>query len=220
MDLDLLTRDVQLVSDVKSMIREIIWLKLSPWQRCLVPENNNLSTILVACDGSTMAASASVYLLSTPTLSGTEESNIAVASSLISKFSIPLNESKASLLGIETVTNMVKVIKRHPDLNPSKLKIDQVLDDSCLGHLLRSNISIRNRVINNIVNNIRKNNLTILKLLSDTAIRYGWGRGKKNPADLTSKLFLTPSKIINPIQDGLSANLFGTGRGGFRPSPP
>ena len=79
MDLDLLTRDVPLVSDVKSMIREIIRLKLSPWQRCLVSENNNLSTILVACDGSTMAASASVYLLSTPTLSGPKESNIAVA---------------------------------------------------------------------------------------------------------------------------------------------
>ena len=25
--------------------------------------------------------------------------------------------------------------------------------------------------------------------------------------------------IFNPIQDGLSANLFGTGRGGFRPPP-
>ena len=191
MDLDLLTRDVPLVSDVKSMIREIIGLKLSPWQRCLVPENNNLSTILVACDGSTMAASASVYLLSTPTSSGTKESNLAVASSFISKFSIPLNESKASLLGIKTVTNMVKVIKRLPDENPSKLKIDLVLDASCLGYLLRLNISIKDRVINNIINNISNNNRTILKLLPDTAIRYRWGRGEKNPADLTSKLFLT-----------------------------
>ena len=161
------------------------------------PQQNNLTTILVACDGSAMAASASVYLLSTPTLSGPKESNIAVASSPISKFSIPLNESKASLFGIETVTNLVKVIKRHPDVNPSKLNIDLVLDASCLGHLLRPNISIKNRVINNSVNNIVNNNLTILKLLPDAAIRYGWGRGEKNPADLTSKLFLTPSKIIN-----------------------
>ena len=179
MDLDLATRDVPLVSDVKSMIKEIIKLKLSPWQRCLIPEQNTLTTILVACDGSTMAASASVYFISTPTLPGPKESNVAVASSLISKFSIPLNESKASLLGIETVTKLIKVIKRHPDVNPAKLNIDLVLDASCLGHLLRPNISIKNRVINNIVNNIRNNNLTILKLLPDTAIRYGWGRGEK-----------------------------------------
>ena len=36
-----------------------------------------------------------------------------------------------------------------------------------------------------------------MKLLQETAIRYGWGRGETNPADLTSKLFLTPPKIIN-----------------------
>ena len=65
MDLDLATRDVPLVSDVKSMIKEIIKLKLSPWQRCLIPEQNTLTTILVACDRSTMAASASVYFIST-----------------------------------------------------------------------------------------------------------------------------------------------------------
>ena len=33
MDLDLATRDATLVSDVKTMIKEIIKLKLSPWQR-------------------------------------------------------------------------------------------------------------------------------------------------------------------------------------------
>ena len=49
-DLDLLTRDVPLVSDVKMLIKEITGLKLSPWQRCLIPENNNLSTIIVACE--------------------------------------------------------------------------------------------------------------------------------------------------------------------------
>ena len=49
-DLDLLTRDVPLVSDVKILIKEITGLKLSPWQRCLIPENNNLSTIIVACE--------------------------------------------------------------------------------------------------------------------------------------------------------------------------
>ena len=70
MDLDLATRDVTLVSDVKSMIKEIIKLKLSPWQRCLIPEQNTLTTILMACDGLTMAASASVYFISTPVLPG------------------------------------------------------------------------------------------------------------------------------------------------------
>ena len=100
-DLDLITRDVPLVSDVKLLIKEIITsLKLSPWQRCLVPQNNSLTTIIVACDGSTMASSASVYLLSTPMTTGTKDCNLVVTSSLISIFSIPLNESKVSLLGI------------------------------------------------------------------------------------------------------------------------
>ena len=37
----------------------------------------------------------------------------------------------------------------------------------------------------------------ILRLLPETIIRYGWVRGDSNPADLTSKLFMTPSAIIN-----------------------
>ena len=99
-DLNLITKDVPLVTDVKLLIKEITSLKLSPWQRCLVPQNNSLTTIIVACDGSTMASSASVYLLSTPMTTGTKDCNLVVTSSLISIFSIPLNESKVSLLGI------------------------------------------------------------------------------------------------------------------------
>ena len=144
-----------------------------------------------------MASSASVYILSTPSSSGTKSCNLAVASSLISKFSIPLNESKGTLLGIETVTNLIKVVKRHPDVNPVKFKVDLFLDASGLGHLLRPSIAIKNRIINNDVNNIRNNNSIILRLLTDTTIRYRWARGDSNPADLTSKLFLTPSKIMN-----------------------
>ena len=128
-----------------------------------------------------MAFSASVYLISTPVLPGPRESNIAVAASQISKFSIPLNKAKALLLGIETLTSLIKVIAKHPDVNPAKLNIDLVVDSSCLGHLLCPNISIKNRVINNVVNNIRNNNLTILKLLPDAVITYGGGRGEKNP---------------------------------------
>ena len=84
-DLDLLTRDVPLVSDVKALIKEITSLKISPWQRCLIPENNNLSTIIDACDSSTMASSASIYILSTPPATGTKACNLAVSTSLISK---------------------------------------------------------------------------------------------------------------------------------------
>ena len=62
---------------------------------------------------------------------------------------------------------------------------------------MRPNIAIKNRVINNVVNNIRNNNSTILRLPPETNIRYGWARGNSNPSDLTSKLFLTPTKIIN-----------------------
>ena len=83
----------------------------------MIPEQNILTTLLVACDGSTMASSASVYLISTPVLSGPRESNIAVAASQISKFSIPLNKAKALLLGIETLTSLIKVIAKHPDVN-------------------------------------------------------------------------------------------------------
>ena len=101
-----------------------------------------------------MASSASVYILSTSSSTGTKECNLAVALSLISRFSIHLNESKGTLLGIETVTNLIKVLKRHPDVNPAKLKVDLFLDASFLGHLLRPSISIKNHVINNVVNNI------------------------------------------------------------------
>ena len=93
--------------------------------------------------------------------------------------------------------NLIKVLKRHPDVNPDRLRVDLFLDASCLGHLLRPSISIKNRVINNVINNIRNKNTTILRLLPNTIIRYGWTRGDSNPADLTSKLFLTPSAIIN-----------------------
>ena len=98
---------------------------------------------------------ASSLLLSTPMTTGTKDCNLVVTSSLISKFSIPLNESKASLLDIETVVDLIKVLIRHPDVNPNKLKVDLFLDASCLGHLLRRGISIKNRVINNVINNIR-----------------------------------------------------------------
>ena len=120
-----------------------------------------------------------------------------MGASQISKFSIPLNEGKASLLGVETLINLIQVIIQHPDIDKTKLNIDVVVDASCLGHLLRPNIAIKNRVISNVINGIRADNLTILKLLPDAIIRYGWGRGQKNPGDLLSKMFLTPGKIIN-----------------------
>ena len=62
------------------------------------------------------------------------------------------------MLGIETVTNLIKVVKRHPDVNPAKLKADLFLDASCLEHLLRPSIAIKNCVIDNVVNHIRNNN--------------------------------------------------------------
>ena len=65
-DLDLSTRDVRLVSDVKILIKEIANLKLNPWPRCINPQKNKLWKILVACDGSTMASSAIIYFLSKP----------------------------------------------------------------------------------------------------------------------------------------------------------
>ena len=116
---------------------------------------------------------------------------------MISKFSIPLNESKGTLLGIETVTNLIKVMKRHPDVNPMKLKVDLFLHASCLGHLLRPNIEIKNHEINNVVNTIRSNNSHLLRLLPETTIKYEWARKISNQSDLTSKLFLTPTKIEN-----------------------
>ena len=73
------------------------------------------------------------------------------------------------------MTNLIKVLKRHPDVNPARLRVDLFLDASCLGHLLRPSISITNHVINNVVNNIRNNNNNgmILRLLPGTIIRYG-----------------------------------------------
>ena len=55
----------------------------------------------------------------------------------------------------------------------------------------------KNRVINNVIVNIRNHNTGILKILPETTIRFGWACGEKNPSDLTSKMFLTPSEIIN-----------------------
>ena len=147
-----------------------------------------------------MASSKSIYILSTPPTTGTKACNLAVSMSLISKFYIPLNESKRTLPGIETVTNLIKVVKRHPDKNPAKLKVDLFLDASCFGHLLRPSIAIKNHVFNNVVNNIRNNDSIIMRLLPETIIRYGWARGDSNPADLTSKIFLTPTKIINKLR--------------------
>ena len=71
------------------------------------------------------------------------------------------------------------------------------MDASCLGHLLRPDISIKSWVINNVIVNIRNNNTSILKLLPETTMRFGWARGDKNPAGFTSKMFLTPTEIIN-----------------------
>ena len=47
------------------------------------------------------------------------------------------------------------------------------------------------------ISNIRNNNNQILQLLPETTIRFGWANGAANPSDLTSKLFLTPTKILN-----------------------
>ena len=85
-DLDLSTRDVKLVSDVKILIKEIANLKLNPWPRCIIPQKNKSWKILVACDGSTMASSATIYFLSTPVETGPKECNMARTSSLISRF--------------------------------------------------------------------------------------------------------------------------------------
>ena len=44
---------------------------------------------------------------------------------------------------------------------------------------------------------MRNHNDSIMQLLPKTTIRFGWARSQNNPADLTSKMFLTPSEIIN-----------------------
>ena len=112
-DLDLSTRDVRLVSDVKILIKEIANLKLNPWPRCIIPRDNKLWKILVACDGSTMTSSATIYFLSKPVESGHKECNMAQTSSLISCFSIPLNESKSALLGMDGHANQ-HCVRGHP----------------------------------------------------------------------------------------------------------
>ena len=129
--------------------------------------------------------------------SGQRECNMAQTSSLISHFSIPLNESKSALLGMDMLHKIVEIIIGHPDIDPDIIMIDIFMDASCLGHLLRPDISIKNRVINNVIVNIRNQNTSILKLLPEATIRFGWASGDRNPADLTIKMFLTPSEIIN-----------------------
>ena len=109
--------------------------------------------ILVACDGSTMASSATIYFLSKPMESGQRECNMAQTSSLISRFSIPLNESKSALLGMDMLNNIVKTVICHPDIDPAIIMIDIFMDASCLGHLLRLDISIKNRVTNIVIVN-------------------------------------------------------------------
>ena len=123
--LDLSTRDVRLVSDVKILIKEIANLKLNPWPRCIIAPNNKLWKILVAGDGSTMASSATIYFLSRPVESGHKECNIAQTSSLISRFSIPRNDSKSALLGMDIVTNLVKIVIHHPDIDPLMMLLNQ-----------------------------------------------------------------------------------------------
>jgi len=88
-----------------------------------------------------MASAASIYFVSTPETLGHRQSNLAVGISQISKFSIPVNESKASLLGVENLVNLIQIIIQHPDINKDRLNIDVLGDASCLGHLLRPNIS-------------------------------------------------------------------------------
>ena len=114
--------------------------------------------------------------------SGQKECNLAQTSSLISRFSIPLNESTSAPLGMDMLHKIVEIIKCHPDIDPDVIMIDIFMDASFLGHLLRLDISIKN---NNVIVNIRNHNTSILKILPETTIRFGWARGEKNPADLT-----------------------------------
>ena len=72
-----------------------------------------------------------------------KERNLAQTSSLISRFSIPLNESKSALLGMDMLQKVVEIILRHPDIEPDLVMIDIFMDASCLGHLLRPDISIK-----------------------------------------------------------------------------
>ena len=120
-----------------------------------------------------MASPAMIYLLSSPPTERGKSCNLAVTSSLIFRFSIPFNEAKGTYLGIETAIDLIKVVKIHLEVNP---------DASCLCHLLRPDISIKNQS---------------LQLLPETTLRFEWAKGTANPADFTSKLFLTPASILN-----------------------
>ena len=172
-DLHLNTGDVKLVADVKTLVKEIAKITLNIWPRCIIPDKNKLWKVLVACDGSTIASSATIYLLSKSMESGQRECNMAQTSSLIFRFSIPLNESKSALLGMYMPHKIVEIIIRHPDIDPDIIMIDIFMDASCLGHLLRPDISIKNRVINNVIVNIRNHNTSILKILPEATIRFG-----------------------------------------------
>ena len=44
---------------------------------------------------------------------------------------------------------------------------------------------------------MKNHNTSILKILPETTIRFRWAGGKKIPSDLKSKMFLTPSQMIN-----------------------
>ena len=77
-----------------------------------------------------MASSAMIYLLSSPPTERGKSCNLAVTSSLIFRFSIPFNEAKGTYLGIETATDLIKVVKKHPDVNPEMINSDLHLDAS------------------------------------------------------------------------------------------
>ena len=55
--------------------------------------------------------------------SGHKDCNLAQTSSLISKLSVPLNESKGALLGMDMLQRNVE-ITRHPDVEPDLIMID------------------------------------------------------------------------------------------------
>ena len=66
---------------------------------------------------------------------------------------------------MEIAADVVKVLRRHPDVNPEKINLVLHLDASFLGHLLRPETNVKNQVINNIFNNVRNDNDLILSLL-------------------------------------------------------
>ena len=77
-----------------------------------------------------MASSAMIYLLSKSMDSGHKDCNLVQLSSLIEKFSVPLNESKAALLGMDILQKMVEIVTQHPDVEPDLIKIDIFMDTS------------------------------------------------------------------------------------------